>query len=63
MLGKVNVHFVFGPGRRPEPKKGAPPPEMVESECLIKVYATHAIPKNTELMVDYGKDYWNTTDA
>jgi hypothetical protein len=52
VVGDLNVRFEFGAGHRPEGH------HVELAECLIKVYATKAIKKGTELLSSYGAKYW-----
>lgn len=52
-MGTINCEFVFGPGARPPGKKFG-----IVSECLIKVYATENIKKDSELLLEYGPAYF-----
>ena len=49
----MNVHFIFGYGKRL-----AAEGSTLSMECLIKVYATKDMKAGTELVGEYGADYW-----
>ena len=50
MLGCLNARYEFGPA--------APTSDTYETECLIKVFATKPIKAGSEILVNYGDDYW-----
>ena len=52
MQGLINCRIQIGLYNRPDGT------EVERTECLINVYATMDIEKGTELLMDYGEDYF-----
>ena len=56
----MNCSYEFGHSNRPGKSD---PSAQVDSECLIKVYATRAIEAGAELVSTYGDSFWQNKVA
>jgi len=55
VVGELNVRFQFGDAVRGDDHKEG---DQLLAECLIEVYATKDIKAGTELLGQYGDDFW-----